>query len=142
MSENTNERGLTISNLIGFLFILVGIGLLTIAIVQYVEIPGLSQNPQLQQLASYLGGVGITNLALYGVLSFALGIGLMKEQEWAAGGAFVLLLIIIVYLGTFVYYWVTINGLQNLTYTIYASIGVIVISILILIYLVWARGWR
>ena len=84
--EAGEEKGLGLAKLIGFLFIIVGLGLIFIATLQFVEIPSLSA-PEIEQLKNYLSGAGTINLVLYGILSFALGIGLMKEEEWAAGGS-------------------------------------------------------
>ena len=139
--EAGEEKGLGLAKLIGFLFIIVGLGLIFIAALQFVEIPSLSA-PEIEQLKNYLSGAGTINLVLYGILSFALGIGLMKEEEWAAGGSFVLLLIIITYLSTYIYYWTSSYGFSNMPFTITASIITVVISVFILIYLIWARGWK
>ncbi len=135
------EKGVLLAKIFGFLFVLIGLGLLFIAALQVVEIPQLNI-PEIQQLKNYLSSVGTINLFLYGILSIALGIGVFRREEWAAGGSFVLLLIIIVNLSTTIWYWVSTFGTSNLPLTITGSMVVVIVSTLILIYLIWAKGWR
>ncbi|MGQ4892393.1 MAG: hypothetical protein ACP6IP_07895 [Candidatus Njordarchaeia archaeon] len=139
--EEEEKKGVLLAKIFGILFMLVGIGLIFIGVLQIVEIPQLNIS-ELQQLKSYLSSVGTINLFLYGILSLVLGAGIFRMEEWAAGGSFVLLLIVIVNLSATIWYWVSNFGTANLPMTIVASIIVVMISILILIYLIWAKGWR
>jgi len=134
------EKTPMLGKLIGILLIIVGLGLIAIGISYYVGIPNIPS--QFQTLANYLSSVGAINMFMYGILSISLGFGLIKAQEWAAGGTFVLLVIVIVNLATYVYYWITTFGTSQLPFSVLASIATIIISFIILVYLVKSVGWR
>ncbi len=138
MSEE-EEKGLGLAKLIGALFVLVGLILLVVGAIHVGLISQLQQVPELTKLAQYLSSVGAITEFTYGILAIALGIGLMKEEEWAAGGSFVLLIVIIINLGS--YLWYAFN-FGILTTTAYLATAIVVLSIIIMIYLVWARGWK
>lgn len=137
MSEE--EKGLGLAKLIGALFVLVGVILLVVGSIHIGIISEFQGIPELVQLAQYLSSVGAITEFTYGILAIALGIGLMKEEEWAAGGSFVLLIIIIINLGS--YLWYAFN-LGVMTTTAYLAAAIVVFSIIILLYLIWARGWK
>jgi len=130
---------LTGAKIIGGLFCLAGILLIIMAIANYITLPTI---PGLEQLAGYLGSVGVIMQFVYGILALALGVGLIKEEEWAAGGSFVLLVILIVELGSYVWYFVSTFGYANLPITVWIAATVVFLSIIIMIYLIWASGWR
>mgnify|MGYP000291765461 CR=1 FL=1 len=136
---NEEERELTGAKIIGGLFSLTGLLLLIMGISQYIEIPYISEIKG-TPLATYLSSVGVVSLFLYGILAIALGVGLIKEEEWAAGGTFVLLLVILVQLVSYV--WYMINSIGVLSITGWIAVTIIILSVIILIYLIWASGWR
>jgi len=138
MSE---EKGLSLAKLFGGLFVLVGLILIVIGAMHAFGIPELQNIPELQQLAGYLGSVGATMEFVYGILAIVLGIGLIKEEEWAAGGTFILLIIIIVELASYVWYMYSSVG-TALPMTAWLALSVVAISVLIMIYLIWASGWK
>ncbi len=137
MSEE--EKGLGLAKLIGGLFVLVGFILIIVGAIHLGYISQLQQIPELVKLSQYLSSVGAITEFTYGILAVALGIGLIKEEEWAAGGSFVLLIVIIVNLGSYLWYSFT-QGIM--VTTAYLAAAIVFLSIIIMIYLIWARGWK
>ncbi len=128
------------AKIIGSLFILVGIILILSGISSYVTLPGLENI--LKEVASYLATVGAVREIVYGILAMALGVGLIKEEEWAAGGTSILILVLLVELVPQTWYLLTRFSITNLPLIGWLYIGATLISIIILIYLIVAKGWR
>ncbi len=140
LTSSSNENGLAGAKIIGALFVLTGLILLLIGSMHVFGIPELKELPGMEKLAEYLGSVGALMEFVYGILAVALGIGLIKEEEWAAGGSFVLLVIIIPELGSYFWYMYSLGGV--LPTTAWLALAVVVLSIIILVYLIWAKGWK
>jgi len=133
------------ASIVGILLLLAGVSLLALGASQLLELPQVTDlisglPPDAKNVINILGSVGAYMLVLYGLLAFVLAIGLMKQEEWAAGGTFVLLLIVLVYDVLSVWGWYSISG----TFTLPVIVGAAsaVIMLFILIYLIAAKGWK
>ncbi|MHA1616253.1 MAG: hypothetical protein ACTSX9_02985 [Candidatus Njordarchaeales archaeon] len=128
------------AKIIGSLFVLAGIFLILAGISSYITLPGLQT--VLKDVATYLATVGAVRSVIYGILAMALGVGLIREEEWAAGGTFILLLVLLIDLIPQTWYLITSFSIANLPLAGWLYLATAIISVIILIYLIVAKGWR
>ncbi|MHA1410760.1 MAG: hypothetical protein ACTSQY_10725 [Candidatus Odinarchaeia archaeon] len=109
-------------------------------------IPGLP--PEVLSALSALSGNAYI-LIVYGVIALGVSFGLFQAQEWAAGAAAILLLMVFVTTLIGVVNVVLLFGIDYLlnqllsaSISLIIQVGVLVVSLGSLIYLVAASGWR
>ena len=138
----TGPRGATF---VGFLFLLVGAFLILLGATRLFDLGAIENyvsgiSSQDIEIIQRIGATGSYMLILYGIIAFALSIGFFQQQEWAAGGGFVLILISLVSTGFIAWEQYSLLGLAA-TSTIVSIVACLVMA-LILVYLIVARGWK
>jgi hypothetical protein len=148
MVNKMSEGSFVGAKIIGVLVAIVGILLIVVGATSIlaVSIPGLPAEI-ISALTALSSNAYIS--IVYGLVALGISVGLFGAKEWAAGGAAVLLLIILVSTGFSVYtLFVTVGlagiyaGLIGLNIALYITIGTFVVSLVSIIYLVAASGWR
>ena len=140
--DNTGPRG---AAFMGILFLLVGVFLLLLGATRLLDlgvignyVSGISS--QDVEIIQRIGATGSYMLILYGIIAFALSIGFFQQQEWAAGGGFVLILISLVSTGFIAWEQYDLFGLTVVS-TVVSMVACLVMA-LILMYLVVSKGWK
>ncbi|MHA1237630.1 MAG: hypothetical protein ACTSSJ_00050 [Candidatus Odinarchaeia archaeon] len=137
------------AKIIGSLFVIVGILLIAVGVSSIVSLTILGTLPPeiISALSSISGNAYM--LIVYGLIAIGLAVGLFQEEEWAAGGAGILLVIILVSTGFNIYSLYETLGLTGLYSSILAfnvpfiiTIGTFIVALVSLIYLIAAKGWR
>ena len=142
-------EGFVGAKIVGVILAIVGVLLLAVGATQIlaISIPGLPTEIVDALLST---GINAYITIVNGLIALGVSIGLFRAQEWAAGGAAVLLLIIAVNAGfSFVSNYIisgTLGDLYSellaLSIPAFINIGVLVVSLICLVYLVAASGWR
>ncbi|MHA1835309.1 MAG: hypothetical protein ACTSYQ_00005 [Candidatus Odinarchaeia archaeon] len=136
------------AKVIGVILAIVGILLLLTGITSIVavSIPGLPAEV-LTALSSLSSNAYIQ--IVYGIIVLGVSAGLFKAEEWAAGAAGVLLILILVTTGFTIYSLVTTLGLSglyseltSLSMPVITNIATFVVALISVIYLAASRGWR
>jgi len=140
--ERTGPRG---AAFVGFLFLLVGVFLILLGATRLFDLGVIEKyvsgiSSQDIEIIQRIGATGSYMLILYGIIAFVLSIGFFQQQEWAAGGGFVLILISLVSTVFIAWEQYSLLGLAA-TSTIVSIVACLVMA-LILIYLIVTRGWK
>lgn len=140
--EETGPRG---AAFVGFLFLLVGVFLILLGATRFLDLGIIGNHVSgisLQdiEIIQHIGATGSYMLILYGIIAFVLSIGFFQQQEWAAGGGFVLILISLASTGFIAWEQYGLFGLAAMS-TILSMITCLLMA-LILVYLIVARGWK
>ena len=129
------------AKIIGALCIIVGVLLIAVGVSSAFSLTVLGSLPPeiLSALSSISGNAYM--LIVYGIIALGLAVGLFQEEEWAAGGVGVLLLIIVVSTGFNIYSLYSALGLSGLytsllTFNIpfIITIGTFIVALISLIY--------
>ncbi|MFX0097832.1 MAG: hypothetical protein ACFE7E_08750 [Candidatus Hodarchaeota archaeon] len=141
-------EGFVGAKIVGVIMAIVGILLIAVGAASLLafSIPGLP--PEILAALAALTADAYTQI-IYGLIALGIAFGLFQAQEWAAGAAAVLLLIICIssvlsFIGLYQAIGLSgiIAGLTGLSITVWLNIGILVVSIVCLVYLVTASGWR
>lgn len=141
-------EGFVGAKIVGVILAIVGVLLIVVGATSLlaISIPGLPAEI-ITALAALSSNAYI--MIVYGIIAMGVSVGLFQAQEWAAGAAAVLLLIVVVSSGfTFYTLWVSMGlagiwgALTGLSLPVWIDIGVLIVSIICLVYLVTASGWR
>lgn len=141
-------EGFVGAKIVGVILAIVGILLIVVGATSLlaISIPGLP--PEIISALTALSSNAYI-MIVYGIIAMGVSVGLFQAQEWAAGAAAVLLLIVVVSSGfTFYTLWITLGlaglyaALIGLSIPVWIDIGVLIVSLICLVYLVAASGWR